>query len=98
MSVTSNRKDLTLIKEGGNQDSDWGEERCMIFPKVVIGGQLGRRGSRASRYHCLIFFFPKGFAKSIIFYLFRKLNYISQVRVLPLLEPMWISPIHNTFC
>lgn len=62
-SAASIRKDLTLIQEGGNQGSDKEEGTTLpnrIFPKVVAGGQLGRTGSRAGRFHILIIFFFQG--------------------------------------
>jgi len=60
-SAASSRKGLTLIQEGGNHYCDWDEGSTgpsIIFPKVVAGGQQGNSGSRASRYHMFIIFFP----------------------------------------
>lgn len=68
----------------------------MIFPKVVARGQLGRRGKQGKQASYPNNFFSRGFAKPIVFYLFSKLKWISQVLALPPLEPMWTSSIHNT--
>lgn len=69
----------------------------LLFPKAVAGGQLGKSGSRASRYGILIFFFSRELAKSIIFYLFSNPKWISQVLILSPLEPMWTS-VCNILC